>query len=432
MGGKAAPMSLLPPSSSRSQLPAHALATSVDSLAVHGGRLRGGRLGRQSLDLVPSPIACTSTYAFGSTAELVDHLEGRTEREEYGRYGNPTVKSAERAIAALEGASACALFASGMAAISTTLLAALKAGDHVVLTSDGYRRTRQLVTGTLARFGVSSTLVDPSDLAAIEAAIVPGKTRLLVAELPTNPYLRVLDLPAVAAIAHRVRGVKVAVDATFATPIHLRPLEHGADLVLHSATKYLAGHNDVLAGAVAGDEGLVSAIRDARGVLGAVLDPHAAYLVERGLKTLALRVPRQSATALRVARALEAHPAIRQVFYPGLPSHPDHEVASRLLRGGAGGVVTFRVRGDLDATSRFIDACRLATIAPSLGGVETLIEQPAIMSFHGLAPEDRRAIGIHDDLVRLAVGVEDPEDILGDLLGALAVVPSADGAKEVA
>jgi cystathionine gamma-synthase len=402
-----------------SEKPSAVPPSSIDTLAVHGARsLDGPSPEKKPFDAVPTPIVLSATYAFASTAEIRDHFEGRVEREEYGRYGNPTVRSAERVLASLEHAGDAALFSSGMAAITTALLAMLKSGDHVVLGSDCYRRTRQFVEKSLSRFGIGSTLFDPGDLAALERAIVPGKTRVVLTELPTNPYLRVADLPAIAAVAKKHRGVKVLVDATFATPVNLRALEHGADLVLHSGTKYLGGHNDLLAGAICGDDGLVSAVRDMRSVLGGVLDPHAAYLLERGMKTVALRVGRQNETGLAVARFLDAHPAVRQVFYPGLASHPDHAVASKLL-SGFGSVITFRTKGDLDSTSRFIDRCRLATIAPSLGGVETLIEQPALMSYYELSTEERTAIGIPEDLVRLSVGIEAASDIEGDLDRAL-------------
>ena len=381
---------------------------------------------------LPTPIVASATYAFASTAELRDHFEGRTSREEYGRYGNPTVRSAEETLAAIEHAEDAALFSCGMAAISTALLATLRSGDHVVLTEDVYRRTKQLVTKTLSRFGVESSVVPPT-AAGVAAAIVPGKTKVVFTELPTNPYLRVIDLDAVVAIAKAHRGVKVFVDATFATPINVRPLDHGADLVLHSCTKYLAGHNDVLAGSIAGSTALVGAIRELRGVTGSVLDPHAAFLLERGIKTLALRVERQNRTATRLAALLHRHPAVSEVFYPGLPSHPDHAVATRLL-SGFGGVVTFRVKGDLEQTSAFIDACELATIAPSLGGTETLIEQPALMSYYELTREERLAVGIPEDLVRLSVGIEDEDDIFRDLERALSVLGAhvANDASEVA
>ena len=383
-------------------------------MAVHAGEPRP-----HPGDAVVAPIACTSTYSFRDTAELRDHFEGRIERDEYGRYGNPTVAVAERKLAALEDAGACALFASGMAAITTTLFALLRPGQHVILTADGYRRTRQFVTDFLARYGVEHTLVAPGDPAAIAAAIVPGKTRVLLAESPTNPYLRIADLRALAQLRSRHRGLKLLIDSTFATPVNQQPLTQGADLVLHSCTKYLGGHNDLLAGAVCGDAALVAAIRELRGVLGGVLDPHSAYLLARGLKTLELRVLRQNASGQRVAEFLAGHPAIAAVFYPGLPDHPDHAVARAHMRG-FGGVVSFLVRGDEAATSRFIDRCEIPRIAPSLGGVESLIEQPALMSFYELSSEQRLAVGIRDNLVRLSLGVEDPDDLLADLAQALA------------
>lgn len=383
------------------------------TLAVHAGE----RQPNPDSAIVP-PIACTATYTFRDTAELRDHFEGRVAREEYGRYGNPSVAAVERKLAALDAAEDCAVFASGMAAITTTLFALLRGGQHVVLTADGYRRTRQFVTGFLKRYGVESTLVEPGDYEALAAAIVPGKTRVLLGESPTNPYLRVADLDALAAIKARHRGVKIVIDATFATPINLQPLRRGADLVIHACTKYLGGHNDLLAGAVCGDAGLVAAVRDLRGLLGGVLDGHSAYLLHRGLKTLALRVERQNHSAHRIAAFLEGHPEVERVYYPGLASHPDHAVAAAQMTG-FGGVVSFLVRGDLDRTSRFIDACTVPRIGPSLGGVESLIEQPALMSFYELSTEERLAVGIRENLVRLAVGVEDVEDLLADLDRAL-------------
>jgi cystathionine gamma-synthase len=382
--------------------------------AVHAGTPEA----RPSHTLAPA-IAQTATYTFRDTADLERYFEGHDadgDRQEYGRYGNPTVIEVERRVAALDGAEDALLFASGMAAVTTAVLALVKAGDHVVLFRDGYRRTRQFVAGTLARFGVTHTLVEPADLASFEQALTP-KTRLAITELPTNPYLRCVDLPRLTAVCKRAR-VKTLVDATFATPINARPLAHGADLVVHSATKYLGGHNDVLGGTVSGSAALVSLVRDLRHVLGGVADPHAAALIGRGMKTLALRVARQNETALAVARALERHPAVERVHYPMLPSHPDHEAARALLAGG-GGVVSFVVRGGRKAAGRVIDGFRLATIAPSLGGVETLVEQPALMSYHELGDEELAAIGVEPGLIRLAVGVEETEDVVNDVLRAL-------------
>ena len=387
------------------------------TLAVHGAEPR-----KKAFDAVTTPIVSSATYAFANTAEIAGYFLGDFEREEYGRYGNPTVKAAEAKLAALEGAEDAALFGSGMAAITTALFALLKSGDHVILTSDGYRRTRQFVTVILGRLGIEHTLVDPGSEMAVLRALRPGKTKVIIGESPTNPYLRVADLAMFARARDACPGSNLLIDSTFATPINQRPIETGADLVLHSCTKYLGGHNDLLAGSLAGRSGLVSLIKDLRGVLGGVLDPQSAFLLIRGLKTLPLRVLRQNETALAVARFLEGHPRVRQVFYPGLPSHPDHELAVKVMRG-FGGVVSFRVKGDADLTSKVVDGCKLATIAPSLGATETLIEQPALMSFFDKTTEERLAIGIYDDLIRLSVGLEEAEDVIADLRQAL------DGAK---
>lgn len=383
------------------------------TLAVHGPTRA-----EKAHAAIPTPIVSSTTFAFRDTAALCEFFEGKADRDEYGRYGSPSVRSVERVVAALEGADDAVVFSSGMAAITTALFALVKPGDHVVLTSDCYRRTRQFLKGTLARFGVESTLVEPGDSALVAAAILPGKTRVVLTEAPSNPYLRVADIPAIAAACKAHRGVKLLVDATFATPINLRPIAHGADLVLQSGTKYLGGHNDVLAGAVAGSASLVSLVRDLRGMLGGVLDPHAAFLLERGLKTLDLRVRRQNETALRLARVIEAHRAVERVYYPILASHPDHAVATRLLEGG-GGVVSFVMKGDLEGAKTFVDALEIPAIAPSLGGVESLVEQPALMSYYELSTEERAAIGISNGLVRLSVGVEDGGDLERDVRRAL-------------
>jgi cystathionine gamma-synthase len=386
----------------------------LDTVAVHGGEPR-----KNAHDALTTPIVCSATYAFADTAEIVDYFEGRKQREEYGRYGNPTARVAEQKIAALEGAEDCAVFATGMAAVTTAILELVKGGEHVVLTSDCYRRTRQFVRTVLGRFGVEHTLVEPGDAEAVARAVRPGKTRLIISESPTNPYLRVADLRALARVRDRFAGVNLLVDSTFATPMNQRALDFGVDLAVQSGTKYLAGHNDVLAGAVSGRAPLIAAIRDLRGVLGGTLDGHAAYLLLRGMKTLSLRVERQNRTALEVARFLEEHPRVQRVWYPGLESHPDHAVAREQMKG-FGGVVTFLLRGSLENASRFIDRCKLATLAPSLGAVETLIEQPALMSYYELTTEQREAIGIKDGLIRLSVGIEGAQDIIEDLRQALA------------
>jgi cystathionine gamma-synthase len=383
--------------------------------AVHAGIERG----RSHHTLTPS-IAQTATYTFENTATLERYMRGEDpdpEREEYGRYGNPTVRELERRVAALEGAEDAVAFASGMAATSTALLALLKAGDHVVLFRDCYRRTRQLVTQTLLRFGVEHTVVDAGDLGAMEAALRPN-TRLVVTESPTNPLNFCVDLEKLAATVKAKGRIRTLVDSTFATPLNSTPLALGIDLVLHSATKYLSGHNDVLGGVVAGPAHLISLLRDTRGVVGSVLDPHAAFLIMRGMKTLAIRVARHNHTALALAKALELHPKVESVHYPLLESHPSYPIASTQMRGG-GGVVSFVVRGGRAAASRVVDATRIPQIAASLGGVESLIDQPAIMSFFELTDEDLEKIGINPALIRLSVGIEDTDDLVADLLAAL-------------
>ena len=380
--------------------------------------VRGPEPRQKPYDAVTTPIVSTATYAFRDTAELRRHFDGLSDREEYGRYGNPTVRAAEQKVAALDGAEEAALFASGMAAVTTTLFELLKSGDHVVMTSDCYRRTRQFVRVFLGRYGVQHTLVEPGDDKALRAALRPGQTKLILSESPTNPYLRVADLRALAAARDACPGANLMIDSTFATPVNQRPVEWGADLVVHSCTKYHGGHNDLLAGAVLGRAPLISAIRDLRGVLGGTLDAQSAFLLLRGIKTLALRVERQNASALRIARFLEKHPRVSRVFYPGLESHPDHAIA-RAQMSGFGAVISFQVRGGLAQASALVDACKLATLAPSLGGVDTLIEQPSLMSYYELTTAEREAIGIYDNLIRLSVGIEDAQDIEADLAQAL-------------
>ena len=384
---------------------------SQKTLAVHGGEPR-----TYPYDALVAPITQTATYSFADTAELIAYFEGRKEREEYGRYGNPSARLVEEKVASLEGTEDAVAFASGMAAVTSSILALVKTGSHVILFADCYRRTRQFVTTFLGRFGVSHTLIPPADVGALKEAIRP-ETRLVIAEAPTNPYQTIPDLEQLVAIC-KEKKIKTLIDSTFATPVNFQPASYGIDLVIHSATKYLAGHNDVLGGVLAGSTGMVSLVRDLRSVFGATLDPHAAYLIHRGLKTLALRVEQQNATAQALAERLERHPRVRQVWYPGLASHPNHETARRLM-SGFGGVVTFEVDADLEGTSRFVDACRIARIAPSLGGVESLIEQPALMSYFELSTEEREAIGIKNNLVRFAVGIEDTEELIADLVAAL-------------
>jgi cystathionine gamma-synthase len=381
------------------------------TLSVHGGEPRP-KLG----NALTTPIVQTATYTFADTRELHDHFQRRIEREEYGRYGNPTQRTAERKLAALEGAEDCLLFSSGMAAVTTTLYAVLGHGSHVIVTDDSYRRTRQFLSQTLHRYGIEVSVVPAGDYEALEDAIRPT-TRVLVSESPTNPYNKIVDMERLAGIGRKHR-VKTLIDATFATPFNQRPLEFGIDLVLHSATKYLGGHNDLLAGAVLGSVELVDGIRSLQAVTGAIIDPLAAYFLVRGLKTFALRIARQNANAQALAEFLAKHPKVSAVHYAGLASHPQHEIARRQMRG-FGGVISFEVAGDLEAASRVVDGCRIPQIAPSLGGVESLIEQPALMSFYELSTEERLMVGIKDNLIRYAVGIEDSEDLIADLAAAL-------------
>ena len=325
----------------------------------------------------------------------------------------------ERKLSELEAGEESVLFASGMCAATTTFLALLPTGSHLIVTNDCYRRTRQFIDEFLGRMGVEVSIIEPSNLAAFEAAL-RDDTALFFTESPTNPYLRVTDVPAFVEVAH-ARGVKVVMDSTFATPVNQRTLEEGADLVIHSATKYLAGHNDLLAGTVTGSSEIVEPIRKALGVLGGIIDSHCAWLLLRGLKTLSLRMERHNRNGDALARFLESHPKVRRVWYPGLESHPDHEIAKRAMLG-FGGVVTFEIDTDLAGAIRFIDATRIPYQAPSLGGVESLIELPVTMSFWDYTPEQRQGWGITDSLVRLACGVEAQEDLIADIDQALSHV----------
>jgi cystathionine gamma-synthase len=370
-------------------------------------------------DAITTPIHQTSTFWFRNSEELRAYQEGRLARDEYGRYGNPTWRAVERKLAELEEAEDAVLFASGMCAVTTTLLTLLAPGGRLVLTNDCYRRTRQFCNDYLTKMGVETTVIEPADLPALRNTL-SRKADLFFTELPTNPYLRVIDLPEAVHLAHAY-GVKVIVDSTFATPVNHQALRDGADLVVHSATKYLGGHNDLLAGAAAGSVEIIKTLRQAVGVLGGITTALNAYLLLRGMKTLSLRVKRHNENALRIAQMLESHPRVRRVFYPALASHPDHQVAIRLMRG-FGGVVSFEVDGDFDATVRFVDNCRVPYLAPSLGGVESLIEMPVLMSYWDKSKEERLQYGITDSLVRLSCGIEDVEDLIADLEQALGAI----------
>ncbi|HPG25103.1 MAG TPA: aminotransferase class I/II-fold pyridoxal phosphate-dependent enzyme [Myxococcota bacterium] len=412
-------MSGAPSDPSRSEDPSRDLPEEPRDRGPATSSVHAGELRQQEANAITTPIYQTSTFWFRNSKEVTDYQEGKSNREEYGRYGNPTWRAVERKISALEGGEETVLFASGMCAATTTFMALLPEGSHLIVTSDCYRRTRQFIEQYLSRMGVETTVIEPSNLEAFREAIRPN-TKLFFTESPTNPYLRVIDVPAFAKIAHE-RGVQIIIDSTFATPVNHRALEDGADLVLHSATKYLGGHNDLLAGTLTGPRAMVEPVRKALGVLGGIIDSHAAWLLLRGIKTLDIRMERHNANGLALATYLEAHPKVRRVWYPGLASHPDHAVAKRMMKG-CGGVVTFEIETDLEGAMRFIDATRIPYQAPSLGGVESLIELPVTMSFWDKPKEERLRLGITDSLVRYACGIENAADIIADIEQALAKV----------
>lgn len=380
------------------------------TLAVHGGE--GDRP-------VGSPVAGA---IFQSTTFVSDAF-GAAEVL-YSRFGNnPNHRRLEEKLARLEGAESCLAVGSGMAATGAALLAVLRAGDHVVAADALYGGTRTFLERELDRLGIEITYVDFTR-SGWEDAIRPA-TRVLLAEFPTNPLLRVID-PAPLAAAARRAGAVLIVDATIATPYNCRLLEHGVDLVVHSGTKYLGGHSDVTAGAVCGRRELVERARERAKLFGTALDPHAAWLLERGIKTLALRMERHNLNGTRVAEWLEAQPEVRRVHYPGLPSHPDHQVAARLLRG-FGGMVGVLLDGGGEAVGRFVGSLRLCTLAPSFGGVETLVSEPRFTSHVRLTADERAALGFPDGFLRFSLGIEDPEDLIRDLRFALdaAFAPAA-------
>ncbi len=375
-----------------------------------------GDHGPRSGPIAP-PIVQAATFAFASAAEMRRYLDGDPALYLYTRYANPTLDELERALAALEGAEAGLAFASGMAAMSTAVLSLVSAGDEVLASASLYGGTLKLLTGVLPRFGVSARLLSLEDVARVDQ-LASEKSRLLVIESPTNPTLEVVDIEAVCRAAH-ARGLAVVVDNTFASPIVQRPITLGADLVMHSLTKSLAGHSDLIGGALVGSRARMDAARALLKVLGGCLDPHAAFLTLRGLRTLHLRVERQCRTALGLARHFEGHPALRRVLYPGLESHPGHAVAKRQM-AAFGGVLTLELAGGLAAAERFYDRLQIVARAASLGGVESLASLPVHTSHHGLGKEALCAAGIDPGMVRLSIGVEDEADLAADIEQALA------------
>jgi len=385
-----------------------------ETTAVHGGadlEKKNGPVG--------TPIYQTSTF------EVADNDEQQrvtTTDRYYTRWGNPTNTVAEHAVAALEGVDAARAFASGMGAITTTILALLKAGDHIVAQRDIYGGVTKFFSHWLPRLGIETTFVDTNDFDQHAQAIRPN-TRLLYLESPTNPSLRVVDLKKAAALA-RAHGLISMIDSTFATPINQRPAEFGIDLVMHSGTKYLSGHADLTCGVVSGRQELMDQLWETRTTLGNCMDPHASWMLIRGLKTLAVRVARQNENALRIAEFLEQHEKVRRVHYPFLKSHQQHAIAREQMSGG-GGMVTFEVDGTGEDARRVSEAMRLFTLATSLGGVESLVSIPVLTSHAMISAEQREKMGVTEQMVRLSVGIESGDDLIEDLERALAAVGHA-------
>ncbi|KAA8499599.1 Cystathionine gamma-synthase 1, chloroplastic [Porphyridium purpureum] len=401
---------------------------STSTQAVHGGeRIKGGKKARATLDAITTPIVQSSTFTFRCTREVIEYNEGLYESFEYGRYGNPTTRAAEEKLAMLEGTDDALISSSGMNAVTTMLLALVPAGGHIVTTTDCYRRTRQFVQTVLPKMGIRCTIIDPADVSELERILANDSATLFFSESPTNPMIRVVDVEKIVSLCRKYNVIS-CIDTTFATAYNFQPAEYGADLILHSGTKYLAGHNDVLCGALAGRADLIKEVRGLHGVLGGTLDPHSAFLLLRGMKTLSLRMEAHNRNAAAVAEFLSKHPKVSRVHYPTLPDHPDYEVAQRMFAGkGFGGVLSFELLGNGDPWSRetfeltgkFVDALRIPYIAPSLGGVETLIEQVCIMGYYDQPLHIRESLGINNGFIRFACGIESKDDILADLAQAL-------------
>ncbi len=388
--------------------------TSDATRCVHAGEDRHGKPGP-----LTTPIAQTSVFVIPGLDELRRYAEGDRDFYLYSRYGNPTVNAAEEKIAALEGAEAAVLTASGMSAEMIAALAACQAGDEILSMLDIYGGTVKLFEDVLARCGILTRFIPYRDLATAQRYFTP-KTRMLFLETPTNPTLRCADIAALSDMAHRHRAC-VVVDNTFATPILQKPLALGADMVLHSATKYLGGHSDVTAGVLAGSKEWMERARELMILTGGCLDPGCAYLLLRGLKTLGIRVDRACRNAAAIADALHRHPKVSHVYYPGLPGHADHELASRQMKEH-GMMVSFELRGGEAAVDRFIKRLKLWYLATSLGGVESILSYPVLSSHIGLSAKRLKLLGVTASTVRLSVGVEDAADLIADLETALAKV----------
>jgi len=374
--------------------------------------VHGGELSKDCHGAVTTPIFQTSTFFFPTDDPVT--WEGKVPEGSYiySRWGNPTIAAVEAKLASLENAKSAVVFSSGMAAISSTLLAMLKKGDRLVSIEDLYGGTFSLMRDELPRLGVEVRMVNTTDVEAMERELKKGAGAVYL-ESPTNPLLKLVDLKAVAEMAHSV-GAKVIMDSTFATPINQTPIDLGVDLVIHSATKYLNGHSDLIAGAVTGSKEDMERIAKKRILFGGSLDPMGAFLLMRGMKTLDVRMERHNRNALEVAKFLENHNRVERVNYPGLPSHPQHELAERQMRG-FGGMVSFEVAGGRAGAEKLLRSVRLIKRATSLGGADSLVSMPLNSSHSSLTPAERERLGIRDSLVRLSVGIEDVQDIIDDL-----------------
>lgn len=378
--------------------------------------IHGGNRIAANAEPLTLPIVETTTYVFSSAAEVIAYNQGTSDKFLYSRYGNPTVAAVEESLARLDGAERALLFSSGMAATATALIGLLNAGDEVLCAAAIYGGTLHLLHDLLSRFGITNRFVSPPELASLETVIGP-RTRVVWFESPTNPTLRCVDIRRVAE-ACRARGVISVLDNTFASPLNQQPLALGVDLAMQSATKYLNGHSDVTAGVVAGPASLLAPIEKARRLLGTVMDPAPAYLLGRGLKTLAVRVAKQNANAQALAEAMARDPRVSDVFYPGLPSHPEHAVA-RSQMSGFGGMVCIDLCGNYDRAVRTFDRLSVITRAASLGGVESIVSLPVLTSQWGHSDEQLAAAGVTKGMLRLSIGLEDVADLIADLSQAL-------------
>ena len=392
------------------------MANKIDTLAVHAGAKACPSDTRSKV----SPIFASSVWSFDSLEQIDDVYEHRASGYVYSRISNPGVEQLEQAVALLEGAEAAAAYSSGMAAIAMALLAELKAGDHVVAHQVLYGGTYALFVNEMGRFGVEVSFADFTDLAAVRTAMRPN-TKVLYVETICNPLMEVIDIPEVAVLAAKT-GAKVYVDNTFASPVHFQPLLAGADVVVHSATKYLNGHSDITGGVVAGSKEFIDRVKKVGTTYGPTLSPFDAWLVLRGVKTLAVRMERHSANAQALAEFLAQHPKVTQVHYPGLPSSKTYAVARKLLAGGCGGMLSFAVAGGVEEASSVIRGLQLTELVPSLAGPSTTVSHPGKTSHRAIPLQERQAYGVGDDLIRVSVGIETIDDIIADFAQVLAKV----------